>query len=69
MEHIKYKCPKCDSREYETDQFRATGSFLSKLFNIQTKRFTTVTCSKCTYTEIYKADQSMLGNVFDFFTN
>ena len=64
-----YKCPKCGNPEYETDQLRSTGGFLSKLFDVQNKRFTTVTCRRCRYTELFKADSSMLGNIFDFFTN
>ncbi len=69
MEHTNYKCPKCGNRQFETDEFRATGGFWSKIFDVQNKRFTTVTCTQCTYTEIYRADSSTLGNVFDFFTN
>lgn len=67
--NLNYTCPKCGNKTYSTDQFRATGSYLAKVFDIQSKRFTTVSCERCTYTEIYKADSSMLGNVFDFFTN
>lgn len=69
MEHINYKCPKCGNRSFEMDEFRATGSFLTKIFDIQNKKFTTVSCIRCTYTEIYKADSSTLGNIFDFFTS
>ena len=58
-------CPKCSNNHYETDQFQATGGTLSKLFDIQNKKFTTVTCTKCKYTEIYKADTSDLSNIFD----
>ncbi len=68
MEHRNYKCPKCGNRTYTTDEFRATGGFLAKVFDVQNKRFTTVTCDRCTYTEIYRADSSALGNIFDFFT-
>ena len=64
-----YVCPKCGNTQYETDEFRATGGFLSKVFDVQSKRFTTVTCTRCKYTEIYKASSSMLGNIFDLFTN
>ena len=67
MKHLNYQCPKCKNIEYETSEFRATGGFLSKLFDVQTKRFTTVTCSKCRYTEIYQADSSRLGSIFDLF--
>jgi predicted nucleic-acid-binding Zn-ribbon protein len=69
MEHTNYTCQKCGNRQFETDEFRATGGFWSKIFDVQNKRFTTVSCTQCTYTEIYRADSSTLGNVFDFFTN
>jgi uncharacterized protein len=66
---VNYKCPKCGNSRYETDEFRATGGMLSKVFDVQSKRFTTVSCTQCRYTELYKADSSMLGNIFDLFTN
>jgi predicted nucleic-acid-binding Zn-ribbon protein len=69
MEHRNYTCPKCGNRHFDTDEFRATGGMFTKLFNIQNKRFTTVSCSKCSYTEIYRAESSTIGNIFDFFTN
>ena len=68
MGSLNYTCPKCSNTDYDVDEFRATGGFLSKIFDIQSKRFTTVTCSRCSYTELYKTDSSTLGNVFDFFT-
>jgi len=68
MEHLDFTCPKCGGTDYEVGQFRATGGILTKVFDVQSKRFTTVTCSRCRYTEMYKADSSMLGNIFDFFT-
>ena len=66
---LKYTCPKCKNTQCEIGEFRATGGIFTKLLDIQTKRFSTVTCSRCKYTEIYKADSSMLGNIFDFFTS
>ena len=69
MERLNYTCPKCSNTSYEIDQFRATGGMLSKIFDVQTKRFSTVTCTHCKYTELYKAETSALGNIFDFFTN
>ena len=47
----------------------ATGGGLSKFFNIQNKRFATVACKRCRYTEIYQTDTSTLENVLDFFGN
>ena len=69
MNDSRYICPKCGNTQYETDEFRATGGMFSKVFDVQNKKFTTVTCTRCKYTEIYKADSSTLGNIFDFFTN
>ncbi len=63
-----YRCPKCGHDGFDTSEFRATGGFLTKIFDIQSKRFTTVICGRCRYTELYQADQRALGNVFDFFT-
>ena len=56
MRHEKWKCPKCDNDEFETDIFQATGGTLAKLFDVQNKKFT-------------RADTSRLDNIFDFFTN
>jgi predicted nucleic-acid-binding Zn-ribbon protein len=64
-----WKCPKCGNTEYETDRFRATGGGFAKVFDVQNKKFSTVSCARCRYTELYKADTSALGNIFDFFTN
>jgi uncharacterized protein len=69
MQTISYRCPKCSGSEYETGQIRAAGGFLSKIFDVQSRRFTTVTCAHCRYTEMYQAETSMLGNIFDLFTN
>ncbi|MBC8385007.1 MAG: zinc ribbon domain-containing protein [Candidatus Cloacimonetes bacterium] len=69
MQDSRYICPKCGNTQYETDEFRATGGFLSKVFDVQSKKFSTVTCTRCKYTEIYKASSSTLGNIFDLFTN
>lgn len=61
-----YLCPKCGGTEFESSEMRATGGFLTKIFDIQTKRFTTISCARCRYTELYKTDSSTLGNIFDF---
>ena len=67
MQALRYRCSHCGNSQYDVGEFRATGGFFTKVFNVQTKRFTTVTCSRCRFTEIYAADSSMLGNIFDFF--
>ena len=68
MQELNYTCPKCKNTQCDIGEFRGTGGFLSKIFDVQSKRFTTVTCNRCQYTEIYRTKSSMIGNVFDFFT-
>ena len=69
MQHRNYECPKCHNKTYKVGQMRATGGTLSKIFDVQTEKFTAVTCERCTYTEFYKTKTSGISNVFDFFTN
>ncbi len=68
MQHPNWSCPKCHNRDYQTDQLRATGGIFAKIFDVQNKRFTTVSCQSCQYTEMYRTSSSKLGSVFDFFT-
>ena len=65
----KYVCPKCGNTSFETDTIRTTGGALAKIFDVQNKKFTTLTCTRCKYTEFFRGDTSTLGNIFDFFTN
>ena len=67
MRQLNYSCVKCGSREYTVGKMRATGGFLSKLFDVQTQKFTYVACKRCKYTEFYKAPSNALGNIFDLF--
>lgn len=62
----RYQCPKCTNQHYEEGEIRTTGGFWSKLFDVQNKKFYSVSCTKCGYTEFYKAGSSMGGNIFDF---
>ncbi|NOY23580.1 MAG: GTP-binding protein [Acidobacteria bacterium] len=62
-------CPKCGNTEFKTDVMRATGGRFAKIFDVQNRKFTTLTCTRCQYTEFYRGDTSKLGNILDFFTN
>jgi len=69
VQHNNWQCPKCKNNEYETDQFAATGGGFTKIVDIQNKKFNTITCNRCRFTEVYKAGKSgTLEDVFDFFT-
>ncbi|MCY3738695.1 MAG: zinc ribbon domain-containing protein [Gemmatimonadaceae bacterium] len=65
---LRFQCPKCRHTRCEIGEIRAAGGFWSKIFDVQNRKLSTVTCERCRYTELYAADSSTLGSVFDFFT-
>ena len=69
MQNFDYNCPKCGNNRCDTGQIRAAGGFWSKIFDVQGRKFTSVTCMNCRYTEFYQAESSKLGSLFDLFTN
>ncbi|HIV30287.1 MAG TPA: zinc ribbon domain-containing protein [Candidatus Pullichristensenella excrementipullorum] len=62
----QYVCPKCGCTQFEHDQFQATGGNFARIFDIQNKRFITISCAQCGYTELYKASTSSGWNILDF---
>ena len=66
MGNRPYVCVKCGCQDYEADQFQATGGNFAKLFDIQNKKFVTVSCCDCGYTELYKQPKDSAMNVLDF---
>jgi predicted nucleic-acid-binding Zn-ribbon protein len=67
MKHRKRSCLRCSGRQYEVGEIRVAGGAWSRMFNIQNKKYSAVSCEKCGFTEFYKGDATTLGNVFDFF--
>ena len=67
MADLNFKCPKCGESRCETGQVRMSGGGISAFFNLENKRFSTVTCARCGYTEMYKGEVSGLAKVFDLF--
>lgn len=66
---LVYTCPKCANKTCIIGEMRATGGIFSKIFDIQTEKYTSVTCENCKYTEFYKSTTKALSNIFDFFTS
>jgi len=58
MENTKYICAKCGNRQAEADRIRTTGSGFSRFFNIQNRRFTAVSCTRCGFTELYRGGKT-----------
>ncbi|MBU2554074.1 MAG: zinc ribbon domain-containing protein [Bacteroidales bacterium] len=69
MKTREYVCAKCGSKQYTVDEIRTVGGPLAKIFDVQNKKFTVVSCTQCGYSELYKRTTGTFGNVLDFFTN
>ena len=67
MEQRQFVCAKCGCRTFESDQFQATGGSFARMFDVQNKRFVTISCTQCGYTELYKNRTDGAMNVLDFF--
>jgi predicted nucleic-acid-binding Zn-ribbon protein len=65
-QRIQYVCPKCGCMTYDHDQFQATGGNFAKIFDVQNKKFITVSCTNCGYTELYRAQNSAGWDIIDF---
>jgi predicted nucleic-acid-binding Zn-ribbon protein/peroxiredoxin len=61
-----YVCPKCGYMACAREEMATAGGFLSRLFNVQHRKFTAVVCAGCGYTELYRGTAGALGNVVDF---
>ena len=66
---IHYKCTKCSNTTYETGQLRAAGGFCGKIFDVQSVKMVTITCSNCGYSELFKKKTGTPEDILDFFTN
>lgn len=50
--NFKFTCAKCGNTQYMIDKFQAAGNLWFRDF--PNKKFTTVTCTRCFYTDVYK---------------
>ncbi|MFC6989165.1 zinc ribbon domain-containing protein [Haloplanus sp. GCM10025708] len=60
-------CQKCGHTDAKVGSISTTGSGLSKMFDIQTNKFSTVTCTNCGYTELYADVGSSGSDLVDVF--
>lgn len=60
-------CVKCGHTEIEEGTLSATGSGLSKMFDVQHNNFKTITCTNCGYTEFYKESTNRTSDFIDLF--
>jgi len=62
---LSYKCGKCANTDYEILDMSSTSGMMSRMVNLQNRRFSVVACRRCTYCELYKTDSGALRNVLD----
>lgn len=66
MEQKRFVCCKCGCQNFESDQFQATGGNFAKIFDVQNKKFITVSCTACGYTELYRVSGDQGMDIIDF---
>ena len=66
---LPYVCPKCTHPDWHAGQVRVSGGFWSSILDFESRRFTSISCNKCSYTELYKTDASKLSSVIDVFVS
>lgn len=58
-------CPKCGHENAQVDEIATTGTGFSRLFDVQNRRFSVVTCQNCGYTEFYRGpDADVILDLF-----
>ena len=62
---LKFTCPKCGNKQYETGEIWTVGSIWTRMFEFHNRRFTFVTCQKCRYTELFKTPHKNIGEVYN----
>lgn len=63
---IKYKCPKCGNSQYIISEMWASSNVIVKLLGLQNRRFTSVSCQMCHFTEFYNVPKKKIGEVINF---
>jgi predicted nucleic-acid-binding Zn-ribbon protein len=64
-EIMKYTCPKCGNKQYETGEIWTVGSIWTRMFEVHNRRFTFLTCQKCKFTELYKVPLRNFGELYN----
>jgi len=61
----RYTCAKCGHNDCEQSEISTAGGFMSRMLNMQHRKFVGVSCRSCGYTELYRRPSGMAGNVAD----
>ena len=58
--------PNAATHSMNTINFRRRAANFAKIFDVQNKKFITITCTECGYTELYQSGGSAGWDVLDF---
>lgn len=65
----KFVCPKCEHHGAHVERLAMSGTGLSRLLEIQSKKYAFVSCANCGYTEVYNLrvleGQDNLGTILE----
>lgn len=61
-----YRCMKCQHSSYELHQIRATRSWLSSFFGVESAQYKAVVCARCKFTEFYQGTVPLGQQALDF---
>ena len=65
-----YKCMQCGHKEFTWDGIRTVGDGVSRILDIQNRKFKVKACAKCGFVELYQKKRSgVAGKVLDLVTN
>lgn len=67
-EPISYSCLRCSNPSFTDEEVRMTGKW-GRFFDMQSKKFTAVSCDNCGYTELYRQQSGIGGKILDFITS
>ena len=62
---LNYTCVKCQNQTYDVVDVSTTSGMLSRMVNLQNRRFSAVVCQNCRYVEFYQTQSGALRNVAD----
>lgn len=67
-EPASYSCARCSNPSFTDEEVRMTGKY-GRFFDMQSKKFTAVTCDNCGYTDLYRQQSGRAGNILDLLTS
>lgn len=60
-------CIRCGHDRCDVGRMYAAGGFWSKIFDVEGRQFSTLTCKRRKHTEFFQADENALHHIVDLF--